>query len=640
NGTFVNAWYSINENQTYDFTISTQGSYKFKFEAGYYPSNYGGGDEQYRDCWANLDVSDGYVTNSTNKWAQSWSNENSYTFKAKKYNFFWHGANEVNNGEKFQVQYDLVFAPENNPTKITAPTDCTATVSNGTTTITSTGSESSGSLTQNSTATVTITPPTGKKVTTATLTGGTSQTLNLISNHNGTYSATYTVPSNTTETAIAFSEPVDKSSYKVNVVSSDVSEGTVAATVGASPLDSEALYPEDTAITLTATAKNGFSFVKWDYKTTTDSSANPATYYVNGADATGTTINITGEFGENGYQIKIGDGSWNVMEQLKNGNYISTSTVANTTTFQLKRTDDGYLAKNSSNASDYWINSGGVDTVTWVASTSNAYSNRQGGERYVVYNPTTQKVWLSDDPQGHTPTTVLVKRGAVFSDGNGANIRSTGTSVKNGANDVSATVAGANKTSGFSDQWQETNSNPAVYYVRQVDFTAAEVGKGAKITVATTVKDNTLKVVGFVVNGESVLGSDITVSDDTLTYTMTYTIPEYPDTKIEITPVYAKKSGTIRFYVEGVDGEIRTKWGDTVYCYAYYGSAGTTATYGLGTWPGQPLLYDNGRYFIDLAEYDGDKKINGIALNNGTWDTVHAYRILGSQTDSDKNTNQ
>ena len=143
-----------------------------------------------------------------------------------------------------QVQITIEKAPQNNPTKITAPSGCTATVSNGTTTITSTGLESSGSLTQNSTATVTITPPTGKKVTTATLTGGTSQTLNLISNHNGTYSATYTVPSNTTETAITFSDPVDKSSYKVNVVSSDVSEGTVAAKVGDSPLDPDTSSPE------------------------------------------------------------------------------------------------------------------------------------------------------------------------------------------------------------------------------------------------------------------------------------------------------------------------------------------------------------------------------------------------------------
>ena len=546
-----------------------------------------------------------------------------------------------------QVQSTIEKAPQNNPTKITAPSGCTATVSNGTTTITSTGLASSGNLTQNSTATVTITPPTGKKVTTATLTGGTSQTLNLISNHNGTYSATYTVPSNTTETAITFSEPVDKSSYKVNVVSSDVSEGTVAATVGGSALDPNTSYPEDTAITLTATEGDGFSFVKWDYKTTTDSSANPATYYVNGEDATGTTINITGEFGEHGYYIKIGTtGSYTAMTLLGNGKYISTAKVGSgndpANKFMIKRSSDNNYANPGD--SDYkfkadWISG---SPVSWVGNEPDHYFYQENvssnAALYVLYDPATDKISFSDDPQGHTPTTVLVKRGAVFSDGDGANISSTGTSVKNGTNVVSATVAGANKTSGFSDQWKETNSSPAVYYVRQVDFTAAEVGKGAKITVATTVTDSTLKVVGFVVNGESVLGSDITVSGNT--YTMTYTIPEYPDTKIEITPVYAKKSGTIRFYVEGVDGEIRTKWGDTVYCYAYYGSADTTATYGLGTWPGQPLLYDNGRYFIDLAEYDGNNKINGIALNNGTWDTVHAYRILGSQTDIDKNTNQ
>ena len=562
------------------------------------------------------------------------------------YEVWWDSTD--NNGNGIQISFKK--APQNNPTKITAGSGCTATVSNGTTTITSTGSANSGNLTQNSTATVTIKPPTGKKVTTATLTGGTSQTLNLISNHDGTYSATYTVPSNTTETAITFSDPVDKSSYKVNVVSSDVSEGTVAATVGGSALDPNTSYPEDTEITLTATEGDGFSFVKWDYKTTTASSANPATYYVNGEDATGTTINITGEFGEHGYYIKIGTtGSYTAMTLLGNGKYISTAKVGSgnndANKFMIKRSSDNNYANPGDN--DYkfkadWISAPPVGWVDDEPNNKYFYQDNvsSGAALYVLYDPATDIISFSDDPQGHTPTTVLVKRGAVFSDGDGANIRSAGTSVKNGTNVVSATVAGANKTNGFSDQWQEKNSNPAVYYVRQVDFTAAEVGKGAKITVATTVKDNTLKVVGFVVNGESVLGSDITVSDDTLTYTMTYTIPEYPDTKIEITPVYAKKSGTIRFYVEGVDGEIRTKWGDTVYCYAYYGSAGTTATYGLGTWPGQPLLYDNGRYFIDLAEYDGNNKINGIALNNGTWDTVHAYRILGSQTDSVKNTNQ
>ena len=80
----------------------------------------------------------------------------------------WWDSTDNNNG----IQISFKKAPQNNPTKITAPSGCTATVSNGTTTITSTGSESSGSLTQNSTATVTITPPAEKKVTTATLTGG------------------------------------------------------------------------------------------------------------------------------------------------------------------------------------------------------------------------------------------------------------------------------------------------------------------------------------------------------------------------------------------------------------------------------------------------------------------------------------
>lgn len=158
--------------------------------------------------------------------------------------------------------------------------------------------------------------------------------------------------------------------------------------------------------------------------------------------------------------------------------------------------------------------------------------------------------------------------------------------------------------------------------------------KGNKVTVTTTVADDykdTYYVKGFVVNGES-YGIQSGPNDDGV-YTLEYQIPDDVDdgTNFEITPVYFLKdnSNCVTFYVEGFDGAVQKSWGNTIACYPYYeGLSGATKDNAFGEYPGQPLLYEGGKYYTQIPKsitLDGttDKKIVGMTLNNFALESVH-----------------
>lgn len=158
--------------------------------------------------------------------------------------------------------------------------------------------------------------------------------------------------------------------------------------------------------------------------------------------------------------------------------------------------------------------------------------------------------------------------------------------------------------------------------------------KGNKVTVTTTVADDyndTYYVKGFVVNGES-YGIQ-SGPNDTGVYTLEYQIPDDVDdgTNFEITPVYFLKDNRncVTFYVEGFDGAVQDSWGNTIACYPYYeGLSGATKDNAFGEYPGQPLLYEGGKYYTQIPKsitLDGttDKKIVGMTLNNFALESVH-----------------
>lgn len=158
--------------------------------------------------------------------------------------------------------------------------------------------------------------------------------------------------------------------------------------------------------------------------------------------------------------------------------------------------------------------------------------------------------------------------------------------------------------------------------------------KGNKVTVTTTVADaykDTYYVKGFVVNGES-YGIQ-SGPNDTGVYTLEYQIPDDVDdgTNFEITPVYFLKdsSNCVTFYVEGFDGAVQESWGNTIACYPYYEGVDKNSTNknAFGAYPGQPLLYEGGKYYTQIPKsitLDGaDKKIVGMTLNNFALESVH-----------------
>lgn len=156
--------------------------------------------------------------------------------------------------------------------------------------------------------------------------------------------------------------------------------------------------------------------------------------------------------------------------------------------------------------------------------------------------------------------------------------------------------------------------------------------KGNKVTVTTTVAEaykDTYYVKGFVVNGESYgIQSE---PNDTGVYTLEYQIPDDVEdgTNFEITPVYFLKdsSNCVTFYVEGFDGAVQESWGNTIACYPYYEGVSDTNSNAFGAYPGQPLLYEGGKYYTQIPKsiiLNGtESKIVGMTLNNFALESVH-----------------
>ena len=128
-------------------------------------------------------------------------------------------------------------------------------------------------------------------------------------------------------------------------------------------------------------------------------------------------------------------------------------------------------------------------------------------------------------------------------------------------------------------------------------------------------------------------------------YSFEYTIPEdCTDKFIEITPIYyyIDDTDTVTFYVEGFDETVQKKWGNTVAVQAWYTNGVDEQKYvdgvlegeynspnknALGGYPGQPLVYEGGKYSMQIPKYlngNKDNFVKGITLNNYIWDSIHS----------------
>ena len=173
---------------------------------------------------------------------------------------------------------------------------------------------------------------------------------------------------------------------------------------------------------------------------------------------------------------------------------------------------------------------------------------------------------------------------------------------------------------------------------------------GSTITVTTTI-DNDYRskyyVKAFCVNGYSYGIINSSAADKTNgVYSFEYTVPEdCTDKFIEITPVYyyIDDTDTVTFYVEDFDETVQAKWGNTVAVQAWYKNGTDTGKFNsdkmnaLGGYPGQPLVYEGGKYSMQIPKYlNGDpaNKVSGITLNNYIWDDVHKLNFSSQINDN------
>lgn len=148
-----------------------------------------------------------------------------------------------------------------------------------------------------------------------------------------------------------------------------------------------------------------------------------------------------------------------------------------------------------------------------------------------------------------------------------------------------------------------------------------EVKKGTTLHIETQNVKEGYYVAGYVVNGET-----LALFNSNETPALDYTIPYDTEakTKIEITPVYFAKdsSNCVTFYVEGFDSTVQNTWGNTIACYPYYSGTADTKN-AFSCYPGQPMLYKDGKYFIQVPRTFNEKEVVGMTLNNYIWDGVH-----------------
>lgn len=202
------------------------------------------------------------------------------------------------------------------------------------------------------------------------------------------------------------------------------------------------------------------------------------------------------------------------------------------------------------------------------------------------------------------------------------------------------------------------NTADLTKYAKKDYYDTAYANVGTKLKITTTIGDDykgTYFVKAFSINGYSYGIIDASQADTTDgVYTCEYTIPEdFEGSRIEITPIYyyIDDTDTVTFYVEGFDKTVQDKWGNTVAVQAWYANGEEKEQFekaefnsltknALGGYPGQPLVYEGGKYSMQIPKYlNGNKTltVKGITLNNYFWDDIHKQSFSDKSDKSESN---
>ena len=454
-------------------------------------------------------------------------------------------------------------------------------------------------------------------------------------------SKTYTVKVNAdTDVYVKFHTA---NTYKVTFSSKNSDYGTVSAMNGTTSLASGATVTEGDEVTFTATPFKGYTFTGWTVNgVSASSTANPykitvqkdTTVVANFKEMTGTLSNYYLLCGED---KTFTPGSYTPVRLYTNeeGVYYADFEAADIPKdkeyyiiFSDKNDTSGIINDSSDNIKITKVSVKGFSLDNYNANVQQPAGGSYGVKFAKVYingdsdvvsftikvnnlDLNSKKITYSAEPKFKEPVknavNIIAKNGTQT-----AKFQSMGTTV---ITPVDKVVFGIGS---YNDYTQK-----------------ATAIKGNKVTVTTTVADaykDTYYVKGFVVNGES-YGIQ-SGPNDTGVYTLEYQIPDDVDdgTNFEITPVYFLKDSRncVTFYVEGFDGAVQESWGNTIACYPYYeGLSGATKDNAFGEYPGQPLLYEGGKYYTQIPKsitLDGTtdkKKIVGMTLNNFALESVH-----------------
>lgn len=472
---------------------------------------------------------------------------------------------------------------------------------------------------------------------------------------------TYTVKVNAdTNVYVKFREAKE---YTVKFSSSNNEHGTVSATNGTSPLNSDTKVTEGDEVTFTAKPEDGYALSGWTVNgVSASSTANPykitvqkdTTVVANFKEMTGT---LSGYYLLCGTDASFKPGSYTSVPLYKNeeGVYYADFNAADIPKnenyfiiFSTKKDTSGIIVdsnnvtvnavnKNGFSLSDYNENvqkpNGGSNNVKFAK----VYINKDEVSGFTIkitnLDVNSKKITYSAEPTfdvAPADTVEITAKDGTIRAGYTDTDASKTTAVL-GDTTLSITTPD-DKIITASDSYMIEEKNRAV--------TAKRVPNGSTVTVTTTINPNATfaghkgsdyYVKGFSVNG--VFGGVLSQTDgknhsgDVYTYTFEVNQEIY-GSKLEITPVYFLKNdeNCVYFYIENYDSA-KQIWGNTPSCYVYYGS-GTTTLEALGYYPGQPMVDYNGSIFTQIPKYivngDTKEKITGMTLNNYVWDDVHS----------------
>lgn len=619
--------------------------------------------------WASAPVMTYVSTDSDGNKIYKYENDNLSTYNSIIFRYGSNGSDTAATCDRQTGNLELkVGKMYNNSTgnweTYTAPTKTytitTETALNGTVTTSAT------SLAAGKTFTVTATPNDGYELDTITVTDAEGKSV--AATNESTH--TYKMPaSNVTVSATFAPKPDCRLGFGYATGSSDTM-GTFSCSSNGSPIN-EGTHPYGTEVTFNAVAKEGYVFKGWysDINGTSDCLSTNTTYtfkLTKETDVFESLLKLTGTVIPNLYLIYSDstsdpskftqylnlyyDADGQVYAYFDSEHFDSSKTYCFTISNSVGKSTSWEYAYENYNNSKALANK---DNTKYFNCGDSQWSlPKQGQDQYVSTAFARFRV-LED--YADTISSVKVNLGYY----NSTDIVESSTDSSKATSyeiipDVTGTVSSRVKVYAKDGTIRATYQKYADMADTKISFTGDDVTKlksatyydegyaklGSTITVTTTI-DNDYRskyyVKAFCVNGYSYGIINSSAADKTNgVYSFEYTVPEdCTDKFIEITPIYyyIDDKDTVTFYVEDFDETVQKKWGNTVAVQAWYTNGTDTGEFNsdtmnaLGGYPGQPLVYEGGKYSMQIPKYlngDTTNKVSGITLNNYIWDSIHS----------------